>query len=309
MSTYGSYDLRLRQQRQQELQHRREEQRKQKVRQEAVSLIAEGRQAVRQSSNHLTQHFGREAQQQAQEQAQQAEKLLQSDPDKALKLVRKSRATAERGMAQASGQAAEWTEEKIAAQEAVTVFELGLQSILNDSDSNDNKELKTIAKQLAEAKTALRREDFATAKKLAAAGQKQVGQIEQARQQQQQQEDQRREIVHGLRGVLTGMGFVVEDPVMGQDREEQKVVLVGNMPSGRTARFAVSLDGRVDYDFDGYRSYDACGKDREQLRLQLEEHIQAKSSNHDMHWKGEGPRRIDKDALDLPSGKQRDWLI
>lgn len=309
MSTYGSYNLRLSQQRQEELRRRREEQRKQKVREQAVKLIGDSRQVARRFPNHLTQHFGQEAQQQSEALARQAEQLLQSDPDKALKLARKSRATVERGMAQASRKTVEWNNEKIAAQETVTVFELSLESLLNDADTNDNKELTTVANQLADAKTALRRENFAVAKKLVVAGQKQIRQIEQSRLQQQEQEDVRREIIRGLRHVLTDVGFVVKPAVLGKDNEEGRVVLIGNLPSGRTARFAISLDARVDYDFDGYRRYSECGKERDQIRCQLEELCQAKSSNFEMHWKGEGPNRIDKDALHLPNEQQRDCLI
>jgi len=306
MSTYGSYRLQLRRQRQAELRRRREQERKHRVRQEASRLIDEVRQAGRQVSNNLTQHFSQKAQQESDAIVQQAEQLLQPDPDKALKLARKSRATAERGMAQASGQAAEWTKEKVVAKEAVTIFELGLQSMLNDSDADDNKELAVVANQLAEAKTALRRENFADAKKNTAAGQKKVQEVEQAR--QQQKEDERREIVRGLRQVLTGMGFVVKDPVLGKDREEGKVVLVGELPSGRTARFAISLDGRLNYDFDGYDSYEqegGCGTARDRVCQRLQEQIHAKASDHEMHWKGPGPERLEKDKKQLPTNKQR----
>ena len=308
MSTYGSYRLQLKRQRQAELRRRREQERKQRVRQEAARLIAEGRQTGRQVSNNLTRHFSQEAQQESEAIVQQAEQLLQSDPDKALKLARKSRASAERGMAQASGQAAEWTKEKVAAKEAVTVFELSLQSMLNDSDADDNKELAVVANQLAEAKTALRRENFADAKKAAVAGHKKVQEIEQTRQQQQQKENERREIVRGLRQVLTGMGFAVKDPVLGKDRQEGKVVLVGELPSGRTARFAISLDGRLNYDFDGYDDYESeggCGTARDQVCQRLQEQIYAKASDHEMHWKGPGPERLEKDKKQLPTNKQR----
>lgn len=308
MSTYGSYRLELARRRREELRRRREQERQQKVRQEAAKLIADSRQVGKQVSNNLTQHFSQKVQQESEAIVGQAEQLLQSNPDKALKLARKGQAVIERGMAQASGQAAEWTKEKVAAREAVTIFELSLQGMLADSDANDNKELAMVANQLAEAKTALRREKFADAKKIAAAGQKKLEEIEQARQQQQQKEDERREIVRGLRQVLTGMGFAVKDPILGKDSQEGKVVLVGELPSGRTARFAISLDGQLSYDFDGYDSYESeggCGTARDQVCQRLQEQIHAKASDHDMHWKGPGPERIGKDKKQLPTNEQR----
>lgn len=115
MSTYGIYSLRLRRRQQEELRRRREQQRKEKVRQEAAKLIAESRQMNKQFLNHMNQHFGENAQQQAETLARQAERSLQSNPDQALKLARKSRATVERGMAQVSHKMDEWSRQKAVA--------------------------------------------------------------------------------------------------------------------------------------------------------------------------------------------------
>lgn len=312
MSTYTTYELRLRRQRKKELERRRQEERKQRVRQEATRLIAESHQASRQSTDHLVQHFGRDAQQQAERLAQQAEQLMQSNPDKALKLARKSRATAERGMAQASRKSANWTKEKIAAKEAVTVFELSLQSLLDVSGTEVNKKVTAVAKQLAEAKTALRRENFQLAAKLAVAGQKEVAQIEQARQQHQQLVDERREIVNGLRQVLGEMGFSV-----GADEQvnkEGKVVLEGSLPSGRRARFLISLDKKIESDFDGYSerycpdddpSTKACVKDSEQIRRRLEKQIQADSLNVKTRMKDGNPNMGSGGAVNIAANQRK----
>jgi len=312
MSSYTTYELRLRRQRKLELQRRRERERKQRVRQEAARLIAESRQAGRQFADNLTQHFGRDARQEAERLAQQAEKLLQSNPGKALKLARKSRATAERGMAQASRKSAKWTKEKIAAKEAVTVFELSLQSLLDASGTEVNKEVTAAANQLAEAKTALRRENFQLAAKLAVAGQKEAAQIEQAGQQHQQLVDERREIVNGLRQVLGEMGFSV-----GNDQhvnKEGKIVLEGSLPSGRRARFLISLDKRIESDFDGYSegyspdddpSTKACVKDSEQIRRRLEKQIQADSLNVKTRMKDGNPNMSGGGAVNIAANQRK----
>lgn len=155
------------------------------------------------------------------------------------------------------------------------------------ANSND-KELITIAHQLAASQTALRHENFESAKELAVTGQEQVRKIELARYQQQEQEEVRREIVRGLRQVLTGMNFTVQSPCLGEDDEEGKVVLVGSLPSGRTARFVISVDGQIEYDFDGY-SHRECGKDSEKIRSQLEEQCQGETTVIETHWKDEVP--------------------
>lgn len=101
MSSYGTYSLRLRRERLEELQRRQEGQRKQRVRQEVRSLLTNGHQMLGQFQNNLVQHFGQEAQKRSKDLAQQAEKSLRSNPDKALVLARKSLAAAERGLAKA----------------------------------------------------------------------------------------------------------------------------------------------------------------------------------------------------------------
>jgi len=253
----------------------------------------------------MAQHFGRHAQQQAETLAQQARQSLRSDPDKALMLARQSLATAERGIGEASVRVYQWSREKTASEEAVAVMRLALDSLLNDSTRHENgdKELVVVADQLAAAKAALRREDFQTARQLAVTGQQHIRTVEQSRQQQQEQEAVRREVVRGLRHVLTEMGFTVKPAHMGRNGEEGKVVLAGHLPSGRTARFVIALDGQVQYDFDGYTNHNPdCGKDCERIRRELEEQCQAETSDIEIHRKG--PNRISRNALDLPTNQR-----
>ena len=182
MSTYGLYSLRLKQQRQEQLRRRREKQRKEKVRKEAANLIADSRRMSKRSSNRIIEHFSQDARQQTESLAQQAEKLLKSNPDKALKLARKCRAAAERAMTETSHKATEWNQKKTDAEQTATVLRLALDSALNSlaADNDSRSQLTSVAQQLAAARAALRREDFVTAKDLADTGLKQIHQIEKA---------------------------------------------------------------------------------------------------------------------------------
>jgi hypothetical protein len=255
----------------------------------------------------MAQYFGQSAQQQAESLAQQATESLQSDPDMALQLARQAQATAERGMAEASVRVYEWRQEKAAAEEAVTILRLALDSLLEDSTHQEktDKEVIAVADQLAAAKAALRRENFEGARQLAVTGQQRIRQIEQSRRRQREQEEVRREVVRGLRHVLMEMGFTVKPAQVGRNGEEGKVVLAGRLPSGRRARFVIALNGQVEYDFDGY-PHRECGKDSKKIRRQLEEHLQAKTSDIETHWKG--PDQIGRNAKDLPAD-QRNQLM
>lgn len=286
MSSYGTYSISLRQDRLEELRRQREEQRKQEVRQEATKLIADSRRASRQFQDHMTQYFGQNAQQLSENLARQAEQLLRSNPDQALQLARRSYATVERGMAEASHKTAEWTQEKITAEEAVAVLRLALEGTLNSfvaDNDNSSSQLIPVAHQLAAAKAALRRENFEAAKELALTGQKQIRKIEQAHYQQQEAEEIRREIVRGLRDVLNKMGFVVKKPKLDQGSENGKVVLIGTLPSEAVACFVIAIDGQVDYSFMGYRHHD-CGKHHTKIRSQLEEDYQMETSDLQVEW-------------------------
>jgi len=309
MSSYGAYSLQLSRQRLEEVRGRQEDQRKQRVRQQVRSLLADSRRTMGQFQNNLVQQFGQEAQRQSRNLAQQAERFLQSNPDRALLLARKSLAAAQRGLTKASGRTAQWTKQKDAAQESVTVLRLALDSMLREAGTVDNTDghLTSAVKELSNANAALRREDFKTAMKVATEGQKLVESSEQIRQNQQEQEEIRRQLVRGLRQVLGKMNFAVEPPHFGQGCENGKVVLTGTLPSGRTARFVIALDGQTRYDFDGYRDR-ACEKDLAKIRRELEQLSQAKTSDIEMHWKDEQPIRIDKTALDLPSSHQNNLL-
>lgn len=110
----------------------------------------------------------------------------------------------------------------------------------------------------------------------------------------------RREVVRGLLGTLTSMGFVIDGPQLRQeDKTAGVVTLSGRMPSGKMARFEVHLDGRMQFDFDGYEGR-ACAKDLEKIHTTLQEQFAVKLTGSQITWKN--PDRIAKGARDLPSG-------
>jgi len=301
MSTYGTFSLRLSRQRLAELRRQQEEQRKERVRQEAVRLISSSRAVWKTSTHHLDNHFGQAARRETEEMVDQTEMLLRSDPDQALILARKSVAGAERGLSEAQLKTAAWTKQKADAKEAVTILRLAVESLLNGATMVDQTDthLANAARELAMAQTALQREDFETARAAALRGQTYAEQASQAHLKRQEQEEVRKEIVRGLRQVLTGMGFTVQPPQIGKDRESGKVVLVGMLPTGKKGRFLISLDGLVGFDLDGYEGR-TCGKDYEKIRRLLEKHLQAESLDAQIHWKQE-PMKIGKTERDFPS--------
>ena len=268
-------------------------------------MIADSRDTSGQILDGLTQNIGADAQQRSTKLRHQAEQLLRSEPDQALQLARKSLVVITTGIAEASRQASEWSREQTDAGEAVAELRLSLQTAIRIAKArgNSDKELAGIAQQLTTATTALRLENLGLATDIALAGQDQLRQIEQRRHQQLEQEEIRREIVRGFRQVLLDMGFTVAAPRMVENDQNGRVLLSGRLPSGRTARFAIALDGHVDYDFDGYRQRD-CGKDHDTIRRRLQEQCLVEATRMQVHWKDE-PVQIGKTVLDLPVSRNR----
>lgn len=299
MSSYGRYTLRLSPEQMAELRRQQEEARRQRLRQECAQLLADLRQKSQSCQHHLTHVFARQAHQEAQDLARQAHELLQAAPDQAVQLARQSVAALQRGLQTASRQAAAWTADKTEAHQAVTVLRLAADHVLHGASVIDGGDplLAQLTAALEQAEAALRREDFARARAAASRGQEASLRIEQQRQQAQEQEAVRRQIVQGLRRVLVRMGFTVESPI----KQGDKVILVGQLPSGRTAWFAIAPDASLDYDFNGYERR-LCAKDDQAIRRQLEQDLQFRISGRAEYLKDEQPLQIGSSALDLPGG-------
>ena len=115
-------------------------------------------------------------------------------------------------------------------------------------------------------------------------------------------ESVRREVVSGLLSTLMNMGFVVGPPQLeGDDQATGVVKLVGKMPSGRRASFQVNLEGRMDFDFDGYEGR-ACAKEMDLIDRTLQEQFSVKLGEAQVTWKN--PDKIAKGALNEPAGNR-----
>jgi hypothetical protein len=112
----------------------------------------------------------------------------------------------------------------------------------------------------------------------------------------------RREVVQGLLTTLTNMGFIVQPPCLEGDNESGKIVrLLGKLPSGKTASFNVHLDGKMDFDFDGYEGK-ACAKELEHIDQLLEQQFSIKLGENQITWKN--PDKIAKGAMQHPTGNR-----
>jgi len=105
----------------------------------------------------------------------------------------------------------------------------------------------------------------------------------------------RREVVRGLLETLRTMGFIAEPRL-----KEGVVVLDGRLASGRSARFEVSLEGKMEFDLDGYEGR-ACADDLEKVETALRDSYGVKLGPAQVVWKN--PDRLSRGAKDHPTGR------
>ena len=112
-------------------------------------------------------------------------------------------------------------------------------------------------------------------------------------------EAERRYIVKALSKSMIEQGFIVGKPHIV--REGNRVVLKGEMPSGRLALFRVELDGAMEFDLDGYEGR-SCAVDLDRVLQNMEDRFAIHSEPPQHDWKN--PDRITKGAKGFPTGGQ-----
>ena len=111
------------------------------------------------------------------------------------------------------------------------------------------------------------------------------------------QEELRRHIIRSLMASMTELGFIVGKPKM--IRENNRVSVIGTMPSGRTVRFDVDDGGTMEFDMDGYPGRE-CADHLDQVLLKLEESYGVETGPIQHNWKN--PDRISKGSKGFPTG-------
>ncbi len=111
-------------------------------------------------------------------------------------------------------------------------------------------------------------------------------------------EDARREAVRAVMGSLEDAGFLVESPRLVKDSSgTNEVVVVGTRPSGASATFNLTLDGRLQYDFSGY-SGSSCQADIDLVMPSLQEIYGIQLDDEVVIWRN--PDDLDATARPQP---------
>jgi len=227
---------------------------------------------------------------------QSARPLIDSAPERALADIRRIQQRLHEVIAEAEAAAGRWRKEQVAGQARLQALESRLEA---------ERKATNLAGEsvLAEAEDRLRKAQalhYSGREEPASDACNEANELIEQAKQAALDESIRREVVRGLLTTLTGMGFVVEGPqLVNQDEAGGIVTLVGTLPSGKLARFEVSVDGKMRFDLDGYEGR-SCAKEMQRVEQRLKEQFGIRFGPQQITWKN--PNRISKGARDLPSG-------
>tara|TARA_B110001452_G_scaffold264708_1_gene268151 strand:+ start:2123 stop:3049 length:927 start_codon:yes stop_codon:yes gene_type:complete len=107
----------------------------------------------------------------------------------------------------------------------------------------------------------------------------------------------RREIITALMKTMRDLGFAVGKPTI--DKETGGVVMIGTLPSNRSIRFEVNLDGQMEFDMNGFLER-KCADHLDEVLGILEANFDITTGPVQHNWKN--PDKISKGSKGFPSG-------
>lgn len=107
----------------------------------------------------------------------------------------------------------------------------------------------------------------------------------------------RREILTALMKTMRDLGFAVGKPTI--DKETGGVVMIGQLPSNRSIRFEVNLDGQMEFDMNGFLER-KCANHLDEVLGILEANFNIATGPVQHNWKN--PDKISKGSKGFPSG-------
>ena len=107
----------------------------------------------------------------------------------------------------------------------------------------------------------------------------------------------RREILTALMKTMRDLGFAVGKPTI--DKETGGVVMIGQLPSNRSIRFEVNLDGQMEFDMNGFLER-KCADHLDEVLGILEANFNIATGPVQHNWKN--PDKISKGSKGFPSG-------
>lgn len=273
---------------------RREQLRLEQVQSRARGLAATCQETIRAVTDPGVQQLAAKDLVRLQKALTQGTQQIATAPDQALATLQRIQEDLNGTLAKAETSARKWSKQQAEAKAQLEAARQTLEAERLSTNKGGQQTLVQAEQLVAQANSLYRQGRYEDVAPL-------CGQAKQSVEQSGREsfdESIRREVIRGLLATLTGMGFSINGPQLHQEGNTPGIVtLSGRMPSGKMARFEVNLDGRMQFDFDGYEGR-ACAKDLDQINATLQEQFAVKITGSQITWKN--PDRIAKGARDLP---------
>jgi len=289
MSGYGWLQAELARQRKEELRRRH-------LMEQAQALLQACNETMAEVQDPAVQQFAASNLRIVRQELDTFQRMSSSDPKSALLGIRKTQPKLHRIIAQAEAAAKKWSKDREEANARLAHVKAQLDASRDTLLSISKNPLPKEDSHLETARSLIQVGDYRSAFDVLRKVEEKIHDgIEVSF-----DETVRREVVRGLLSTLKDMGFVVEGPRIVKNANEGGIVtLLGRMPSGRLARFEIKVDGRLDFDLDGYEDR-LCAKDLDEIESRLKERFAVKLGPPQITWKN--PDRLSRSARDLPSG-------
>jgi hypothetical protein len=201
--------------------------------------------------------------------------------------------------ANALQKAAEWKRKKAeeGAREAQKqLLEIHREKILQEADQNP-KVLQEVLSGLDGLRARLQSGLEITAEDF----QKEINELESKADEAIVDELCRKQTVKAISQTLQNVGFVLDKPKRIKEGGKDEVLLLARKPSGNNAQFHVTIDGAMEFKFDGYEGA-ACKKDLNKVIPMLKEIYGIHLSDERVLW--ENPDRISRSSLPTNTGNE-----
>ena len=184
------------------------------------------------------------------------------------------------------------------AESAVIGLKLELEARLEDLEHNDSvEEVGVLLRTTEDLSNTVQKGQITELKQQVAHIRQSALQIHEQDMKQSVDETLRREIITALMKTMRDLGFAVGKPTI--DKETGGVIMIGTLPSNRSIRFEVDLNGQMEFDMNGFMER-KCADHLDEVLGVLEANFSIMTGPVQHNWKN--PDKISKGSKGFPSG-------
>jgi Rad3-related DNA helicase len=184
------------------------------------------------------------------------------------------------------------------AESAVIGLKLELEARLEDLEHNDSmEEVGVLLRTTEDLSNIVQKGQITKLQEQVAEIRQSALQIHEQDMKQSVDETLRREIITALMKTMRDLGFAVGKPTI--DKETGGVIMIGTLPSNRSIRFEIDLNGQMEFDMNGFMER-KCADHLDEVLGVLEANFSIATGPVQHNWKN--PDKISKGSKGFPSG-------